>query len=101
LRALLQGVKALEPRVVPVEAAKISAQDRAAIAAVEAARRQQKKSLWLTVGSMVATVLLVAFVVYTYIFKSNERFLEAQVAILPPVHRRERREGDARCLLDR
>jgi hypothetical protein len=67
--------------VVPVEAAKISAQDRAAIAAVEAARRQQKKSLWLTVGSMVATLLVVGVVVYIYIFRSNERFLEAQVAI--------------------
>jgi formylglycine-generating enzyme required for sulfatase activity/CheY-like chemotaxis protein len=79
--ALLQGLKALEPKVVPVEAAKISAQDRAAIAAVEAARRQQKKSLWLTVGSMVATLLVVGVVVYIYIFRSNERFLEAQVAI--------------------
>jgi formylglycine-generating enzyme required for sulfatase activity/tRNA A-37 threonylcarbamoyl transferase component Bud32 len=78
---MLQAVKALEPKVVPVEAAKISAQDRAAVAAVEAARKQQRKSFWLTVGSMAATFLLVAGVVYFYVFRSNERSLSQQVAI--------------------
>ena len=79
--AFLQGLKALEPKVVPVEAAKISAQDRAAIAAVEAARRQQKKSLWMTVGSMTVTLLVVAYVIYAYVFKTNERFLQAQIEV--------------------
>jgi len=57
--ALLQAIKALEPKVIPVEAAKISAADRAAIEAVEAARRQQKRSLWLTVLTMTATLAAV------------------------------------------
>ena len=79
--ALLQGVKALEPKVVPLEAAKISAQDRAAIEAVEAARRQQKRSLWLTVGTMAATLAAVVGVVWFYVFRSNERSLDEQIAI--------------------
>jgi formylglycine-generating enzyme required for sulfatase activity/CheY-like chemotaxis protein len=79
--ALLQGIKALEPKVVPIEAAKISAADRAAIEAVEAARRQQKRSLWLTVATMTLTLLAVMWVVWFYVFRSNERMLEEQVAI--------------------
>jgi formylglycine-generating enzyme required for sulfatase activity/DNA-binding NarL/FixJ family response regulator len=79
--ALLQAIKALEPKVVPVEAAKISAADRAAIEAVEAARRQQKRSLWLTVATMTLTLAAVMWVVWFYVFRSNERMLETQVLI--------------------
>ena len=78
---VLQGIKALEPKIVPVEAAKITAADRAAIQAVEAARRQQKRSLWMTVGTMTATLAAVVWVVWFYVFRSNERMLEAQIVI--------------------
>jgi formylglycine-generating enzyme required for sulfatase activity len=71
--ALLQALKALEPQVVPAEAARISAQDRAAIAAVDAARKAQKKSLYLTVGSMVSLLLLVAAAVWFFLFRGRER----------------------------
>jgi formylglycine-generating enzyme required for sulfatase activity len=77
---ILQNIKALEPKVVPVEAAKISAQDRAAIAAVELARKQQKRALYLSVGSVVSLLVLVGWLVY-FMLHSNERNLEEQVDI--------------------
>ena len=78
--AVLQGIKAIEPKVVPVEAAKISAQDRAAIAAVELARKQQKRALYISIASVVTLLVLVAGLVY-WLFGSNERNLEEQVDI--------------------
>ena len=61
--ALLQAVKALEPKVVPEDAFKLSAQDAAAIAAVNEAKRRQKRALvWTTVG-MFALFWLVGVVV--------------------------------------
>ena len=77
---LLQGLKALEPKIVPVEAEKISAQDRAAIAAVEQARKQQKRSLYINVGSVVSLLLISAFVAWK-VFGTNERSLDDQVLI--------------------
>ena len=78
--ALLQGLKALEPKIIPVEAAKISAQDRAAIAAVEAARRAQSRSLWMTVAILVISLITVGSLIY-YKFRSNERDLSEQIEI--------------------
>lgn len=78
---LLQGVKALEPKVVPMEAAKISAQDHAAIQAVEAARRAQKRSLYSTALSMMLTLALVVGIVWYKFFRSNERSTVAQIEI--------------------
>jgi formylglycine-generating enzyme required for sulfatase activity/CheY-like chemotaxis protein len=77
---VLQGIKAIEPKVIPVEAAKISAHDRAAIAAVELARKQQKRALYFSIGSVVTLLLLVAGLVY-WVFGSNERTLDEQVDI--------------------
>jgi CheY-like chemotaxis protein len=77
---VIQGVKALEPRNVPIEAARISAQDRAAIAAVEAARKAQKRSLYINIGSMLTLVLVAAVVVWKFVL-SNERTLDKQIAI--------------------
>jgi formylglycine-generating enzyme required for sulfatase activity/DNA-binding NarL/FixJ family response regulator len=79
--ALLQAIKALEPKVIPLEAAKITAQDRAAIEAVEAARREQRRSLWITTAGMTASLTVVCWVVWHYAFRSNERSLEAQIEI--------------------
>ncbi len=77
---VLQGIKAIEPKVIPLEAAKISAQDRAAIAAVEAARKQQKRALYVSVGSVVTLLLLVVVLAF-YVLGSNERNLDEQVQI--------------------
>lgn len=79
--AVLQAVKALEPKIIPVEAAKISAQDRAAIAAVEAARRQQKRSFYINIASMVSLILLAAFLGWWKFIRSNERRLDQTVTI--------------------
>jgi formylglycine-generating enzyme required for sulfatase activity/CheY-like chemotaxis protein len=78
--ALVQGIKAIEPKVIPVEAAKISAQDRAAIAAVESARKSQKRSLYINVISMISLVVVAAVVVWRF-FATNERALDEQVII--------------------
>ncbi len=77
---LLQGLKAIEPKVIPLEAAKISAQDRAAIAAVEQARKQQKRSLYMNIGSIVTLLALVGFLFWKF-FVTNERTLTEQVVI--------------------
>ena len=68
--ALLQAVKALEPKVVPEDAFKLSAQDAAAIAAVNEAKRRQKRALvWTTVG-MFALLWLVGIAVYLKFFRA-------------------------------
>jgi formylglycine-generating enzyme required for sulfatase activity len=77
---LLQGLKALEPKVVPVEAAKISAQDRAAIAAVEQARKRQKRSLFINIGSVLMLMAVAGFIVWK-VWGTNERTLDGQVHI--------------------
>lgn len=79
--ALLQGIKALEPKVIPVEAAKISAQDRAAIAAVDAARKSQKRSLYINIASMVTLVLLAAFAIWKTLFAGDAQMREEMVKI--------------------
>ncbi len=62
--ALLQAVRALEPKVVPEDAFKLSAQDAAAIAAVQEAKRRQKRSLLLTTVGMFMLFWLIAMVAY-------------------------------------
>jgi formylglycine-generating enzyme required for sulfatase activity/CheY-like chemotaxis protein len=79
--ALLNGVKALEPKVVPIEAAKISAQDRAAVEAVGKARAQQKRAFLINLGAMASLVLLAAYAVWYVFIRTNERRLDAQIYI--------------------
>ncbi len=68
--ALLQAVKTLEPKIVPEDAFRLSAQDAAAIAAVKEAKRRQKRALaWTTVG-MFALLWLVGIVVYLKFFRA-------------------------------
>jgi formylglycine-generating enzyme required for sulfatase activity/CheY-like chemotaxis protein len=77
---LLQGIKALEPKIVPTDAAKISAQDRAAIAAVEAARKQQKKSLMYNLVSVASLLLLLAFTAWFFL-RNKQRIYDEQILI--------------------
>ena len=77
---LLQDLKALEPKVVPVGAAQISARDRATAAAVAMARKQQRQSLIFSIGS-VLTLLLVAGIIYWKLRSGNERQLDEQIQI--------------------
>ena len=77
---VLQAVKSLEPKIIPVEAAKIKAADVVAIRAVEAARKTQNKAVTMQIVTLSALVLIVAFLVW-YFLISNERNLNAQVDI--------------------
>ena len=77
---VVQGIRAIEPKVIPVEAAKISAHDRAAIAAVELARKQQKRALYLSIISVVTLLALIGGLIY-WLLRSNERNLDEQVDI--------------------
>ena len=67
--ALLQGVKALEPRVVPEDAFQLSAKDAASTATVLDARRRQKRTLVLATLGMIAVLWIVASVVYVKFFR--------------------------------
>jgi formylglycine-generating enzyme required for sulfatase activity/CheY-like chemotaxis protein len=78
---VLQAIKASEPKVVPTDAAKISAQDRASIAAVEQARKQQKKSLYYNLASVISLLLLTGVAVWYFAFRNKERVLDEQVHI--------------------
>ena len=77
---VLQAVRALEPKVIPVEAAKIKAADAAAMRAVEAARKAQKRSVVYSIITLVVLVAAVAFVIWNYLL-SNKRDLSAQIEI--------------------
>ncbi len=78
---VLQRIKALEPKIVPVEVAKISAQDQAAIAAVEAARKAQKRSLRATAFSLGGTFLFMAWALWFFVFRTNERNLDIDIPV--------------------
>jgi formylglycine-generating enzyme required for sulfatase activity/DNA-binding NarL/FixJ family response regulator len=78
--AVLQAVKALEPKVVPVEAAKMKAADAAAMRAVEAARKAQKRAVIVNIATLSFLVLLIVWMVWKYIV-SNERKLDAQISV--------------------
>jgi formylglycine-generating enzyme required for sulfatase activity/CheY-like chemotaxis protein len=78
---LLQGIKSIEPKIVPTDAAKISAQDRAAIAAVELARKQQKRSLYYSLGSAASLLLLVGVSIWYFIFHNKQRIFDEQIQI--------------------
>ena len=62
--ALLQGVRALEPKVVPEDAFKLNAQEKAAIEAVNEAKRRQRRALILTTVGMFFLVWIVAGAAY-------------------------------------
>lgn len=78
---VVQAVKALEPKIVPVEAAKITAQDRAAVEAVEAARRQQKRSFWWNIASLATLFAVVVFLAMKKFVFTNERKVQKMVKI--------------------
>ena len=77
---VLQAVKALEPKVIPLEAGKMKAADAAAMRAVEAARKAKKRSLYLNVITLTVLLGLLGYVVWKYAV-SNARRLDVQVEI--------------------
>ncbi len=80
---LLQGIKALEPKFVPIEAEKIGAQERAAAQAAERVRQAQRRSFYLNLASMVSLGLLAVFAIWYFLVRSNERVLEQPQIHIP------------------
>ena len=79
--ALLQAVKALEPKVIPADAIKLTAQEQAAIRAVEETKRQQKRTLVMTSVGIFLLLWLALSIVWWNFFHSNERNLSEMVKI--------------------
>ena len=77
---VLQAVKALEPKVIPVEAAKIKAADAAAMRAQEAARSTRKKNLYFSIASLALLIVALSAVAWKFLI-SNARKLDVQVLI--------------------
>ena len=77
---VLQAVKALEPKVIPVEAAKMKAADAAAMRAVDAARKAKKRGLVVSMATLGVLLLLLGFVIWKYLISSARR-LDVQVQI--------------------
>ena len=77
---LMQGIKALEPKVVPVEAAKISAQDRAAVAAVAQLRQKKKRALYINLASFLSLAVIIGAICWKFL-GSNERLLDDQIYV--------------------
>lgn len=81
--ALLQTVRTLEPKVIPMDAFKLSAQDAAAIRAVESARkRHQRQLLWGIVGLLVLLVLA-GMAAWWNFFRSTGRDFDSEVVKIP------------------
>lgn len=79
--ALLQAVKALEPKVIPVDAFKMSAQDVVAIRAVEESKRRQRRSILLYIVVSFGLLFLIFYVAWRLFFPSNMRDFEKMVKI--------------------
>ena len=77
---VLQAVKALEPKVIPVEAGKMKAADAAAMRAVEAARKAKKRAMIISVAMLSVLVLVLGVVVWRFVL-TNARRLDLQVEI--------------------
>ncbi len=79
--ALLQAIKALEPKVIPADVVKLTARDQAAIRAVEETKRQQKRMLIITAASVCSFLCLLSFFLYWKFLRSNERNLTKMIHI--------------------
>ncbi len=62
--ALFQAIQAIEPKIIPMDAFKLSAQDRAAILAVEEARKRHKRQLTLSFAGLAVFLCAVAFAIW-------------------------------------
>ncbi len=79
--ALLQAVKALEPNVVPAEAFKMNERDRAAIAAVEATKKQQKRTMLYSTIGLFILLWLVGFTFYYKFIRTRSKVTNVLVKV--------------------
>lgn len=78
--ALLQAVKALEPKVIPAGGFKITAQDVAAIHAVEESQLRKKRELLVRIGAGVGCAALL-FAIYWFGFRSSGKNFDTMVEV--------------------
>ena len=78
---LLAAISELMPKVVPTDAVKITAQEQAAIRAVEKMKQEQKRSLILTVAMCFVGICGVIFYLWWLLLSTNERNLSDMVKI--------------------
>ena len=78
---LLGAITELMPKVVPTDAVKITAQEQAAIRAVEKMKQEQKRSFILSVALSFVGVCAVLFYLYWTLLRVNERDLTAMVKV--------------------
>src|SRR5439155_22872479 len=79
--ALLQAVQALEPKVVPADAFKISAHDVAAIRALEDAKKRQKRAMIWSVAGAVLLLAITGAIVYKKLVGGGKNFEKEQVHV--------------------
>lgn len=80
--ALLESVRALEPKVVPADAAMLSARDAAAARAVADARKRQKRQILWSAAAIAGALALVGALLWRN-FRSNERIIETPLIHIP------------------
>ncbi len=61
---LFQAIQAIEPKVIPADAFKLSAQDEAAIRAVEEARKREKMVVMASIAGLVLFMFVLAVVIW-------------------------------------
>jgi len=70
---LFQTIQAIEPKVVPADAFKLTAQDQAAIRAVEDARKRQKTFLSLSIAGFFVLLCVLGFGVWYEFFRAESQ----------------------------
>lgn len=80
--ALIQHVRSLEPKVVPKDAFKLSERDEAAIRAVEAEKKRQKKAAILSgIGFLVLIWLVIGVVYWQLVLRKKGQVFDQMVEV--------------------
>ena len=69
--ALFQAIQAIEPKVVPADAFKLSAQDQAAIRAVELARKREKRQVIYSIAAILVLLCLAGWLIWWKFIKPS------------------------------
>jgi len=81
--ALFQAIQAIEPKVVPADAFKLSAQDQEAIRAVEEARKRQKRAVILSVAGLFVLLWLIGFGIWFEFMRPSTHDYSGEMVQIP------------------
>ena len=98
--ALFQAITAIEPKVIPADAFKLSAQDEAAIRAVEAARKRQKMTVIMSVASLIVLIWAIGFVFWWEFMRATTVDHSDEMVLIPAGSFLYGKEGDKQTLPD-